>query len=82
MVNINLVPRVKLNSCYSSPLRQTRKTYISDTYKIAFVQAFINRLRNKVSRVDLLSSGYGFVITVADLENCVNFLNKSLFSFT
>lgn len=46
------------------------------------MQAFVNRLRNKVSRVDLLSSGYGFVITVSDLEDCVNFLNKSLFTFT
>ena len=67
VVNINLVPRVKLNNCYSSPLRQQKNTYISNSHKIAFIQSFINRLRNKVSRVDLLSSGYGFVITVADL---------------
>lgn len=73
---------MKLNSCFSSPLVVDRKNYISQQYKLSFVQAFINRLRNKVSRVDLLSSGYGFVITVSDLEDCVNFLNKSLFTFT
>ena len=44
-----------------------RKSYISQQYKLSFLQAFINRFRNKVSRVDLLSSGYGFVITVPDL---------------
>ena len=59
-----------------------RKSYISQQYKLSFLQAFINRFRNKVSRVDLLSSGYGFVITVPDLEDCVNYMNKLLFTFT
>lgn len=55
--------------------------------KVPFVQGFINLLRNKVNyslffedgiyykckvtRVDLLSSGFGFVISVNDLEDCV-----------
>ena len=56
-----------LISSYSSPLILDRKTFIGQQYKLAFAQAFINRFRNKVSRVDLLSSGYGFVITVPDL---------------
>jgi len=47
--------------------------------KIAFLQGFINKFRNKVSRVDLLSNGFGFVINVIDLEDCVSYLNKSLF---
>lgn len=29
----------------------------------------------------MLSSGYGFVITVPDLEDCVNYMNKLLFTF-
>ena len=82
IINTSLIPRVHLISSYSSPLITERKTYISQQYKLAFVQAFINRFRNKVSRVDLLSSGYGFVITVPDLEDCVNYLNKLLFTFT
>jgi hypothetical protein len=73
---------VHLISSYSSPLITERKTYISQQYKLSFLQAFINRFRNKVSRVDLLSSGYGFVITVPDLEDCVNYMNKLLFTFT
>lgn len=77
----SLIPRVHLISSYSSPLIIDRKSYISQQYKLAFLQAFINRFRNKVSRVDLLSSGYGFVITVPDLEDCVNFMNKLLFTF-
>lgn len=80
--NTSLIPRVHLISSFSSPLIIQRKTYISQQYKLAFVQAFINRFRNKVSRVDLLSSGYGFVITVPDLEDCVNYMNKLLFTFT
>lgn len=80
--NISNIPRVHLISSFSSPLIVDRKTYISQQYKLAFVQAFINRFRNKVSRVDLLSSGYGFVITVPDLEDCVNYMNKLLFNFT
>ena len=67
IVNASLIPRVHLISSYSSPLMVDRKTYISQQYKLSFLQAFINRFRNKVSRVDLLSSGYGFVITVPDL---------------
>jgi hypothetical protein len=73
---------VHLISSYSSPLIIERKSYISQQYKLSFLQAFINRFRNKVSRVDLLSSGYGFVITVPDLEDCVNYMNKLLFTFT
>jgi hypothetical protein len=79
--NLSLIPRVHLISAYSSPLITERKTYVSQQFKLAFVQAFINRFRNKVSRVDLLSAGYGFVITVPDLEDCVNFMNKLLFTF-
>ena len=82
IINTSLIPRVHLIAGYSSPLVIERKTYVSQQYKLAFVQAFINRFRNKVSRVDLLSSGYGFVITVPDLEDCVNFMNKLLFTFT
>jgi hypothetical protein len=82
IMNISLIPRVHLISSYSSPLITERKTYISQQYKLSFLQAFINRFRNKVSRVDLLSSGYGFVITVPDLEDCVNYMNKLLFTFT
>jgi hypothetical protein len=41
----------------------------------------LNRLRNKVSKVDLLSAGVGFVVSANDLEDCVNFLNKELLSF-
>ena len=82
IMNQSLIPRVHLIAGYSSPLLVERKTYISQQYKLAFVQAFINRFRNKVSRVDLLSSGYGFVITVPDLEDCVNFMNKLLYTFT
>lgn len=67
IMNPSLIPRVHLISSYSSPLMLDRKTYISQQYKLSFLQAFINRFRNKVSRVDLLSSGYGFVITVPDL---------------
>lgn len=81
IINTSLIPRVHLIASYSSPLVLERKTYISQQYKLAFAQAFINRFRNKVSRVDLLSSGYGFVITVPDLEDCVNFMNKLLFTF-
>jgi len=67
-----MLPRVKLNPCYSSPLFLDNKTrLIPHTAKIAFLQGFINRLRNKVSRVDLLSSGFGFVISVTDLEDCI-----------
>lgn len=65
--NSSLLPRVHIISAFSSPIILDRRSYISQQYKIAFVQAFINRFRNKVSRVDLLSSGYGFVITVPDL---------------
>lgn len=82
IINTSLIPRVHLISSYSSPLITDRKTYISQQYKLSFLQAFINRFRNKVSRVDLLSSGYGFVITVPDLEDCVNYMNKLLFTFT
>ena len=82
IINASLIPRVHLISSYSSPLIMERKTYISQQYKLSFLQAFINRFRNKVSRVDLLSSGYGFVITVPDLEDCVNYMNKLLFTFT
>ena len=67
IANPSLIPRVHLISSYSSPLMIDRKTYSSQQYKLSFLQAFINRFRNKVSRVDLLSSGYGFVITVPDL---------------
>lgn len=49
--------------------------------KLSFIQGFLNRLRNKASKVDLLSSGVGFVISAGDLEDCANFLNKELFSF-
>jgi hypothetical protein len=82
IVNASLIPRVHLISSYSSPLVVDRKSYISQQYKLSFLQAFINRFRNKVSRVDLLSSGYGFVITVPDLEDCVNYVNKLLFTFS
>lgn len=82
IINASLIPRVHLISSYSSPLMVDRKSYISQQYKLSFLQAFINRFRNKVSRVDLLSSGYGFIITVPDLEDCVNYLNKLLFTFT
>ena len=58
---------MRLVPCLSSPLINDRKNYISAKYRLAFVQAFINRLKNKISRVDLLSSGFGFVITVNDL---------------
>lgn len=34
-----------------------------------------------MSKVDLLSSGVGFVISSNDLEDCINYLNKELYSF-
>lgn len=55
---------------------------IPNQAKLAFLQAFVNRFRNKVSRVDLLSSGSGFVITINDLEDCVNYLHRSLYQFS
>ena len=67
MVNIGLVPRVKLNPSFNCALIINKKNYIGAQYRLAFVQSFINRLRNKISRVDLLSSGFGFVVTVNDL---------------
>jgi hypothetical protein len=78
-----LLPRVKLNPCYSSPLiGDSKSASIPSIAKVAFLYSFINRLRNKVSRVDLLSSGFGFVVAVNDLEDCVNYLTKSLFNFS
>lgn len=54
---------------------------IQSEVKVSFLQAFVNRLRNKVSKVDLLSSGTGFLITTNDLEDCVNSLHRSLYQF-
>lgn len=66
-----------MNPSFTSPLFLDSKTsYIPTVAKLAFLHGFINRLRNKVSRVDLLSSGCGFVISAADLEDCINYLNK------
>lgn len=48
---------------------------------MAFLQGFLNRFRNKASRVDILSSGFGFVISVLDLEDSINYLNKNLQNF-
>lgn len=77
-----MLPRSKLNPFFSSPLYlDTRNPQLPVVAKIAFIQGFINKLRNKVQRVDLLSNGFGFVINAVDLEECVNYLNKGLVGF-
>jgi hypothetical protein len=58
-----------------------RRIQLPGQVKLSFIQGFLNRLRNKASKVDLLSSGIGFVISAADLEDCANYLNKELFAF-
>ncbi|KAL4500564.1 hypothetical protein ABPG72_002988 [Tetrahymena utriculariae] len=74
--------KVQANPCFSSPLYVDQKQIIIPIVtKVSYVQSFINRLRNKVSRVDLLSSGFGFVISVNDLEDCIQYLNKAIQQF-
>ncbi|KRX03787.1 Thioredoxin-like fold [Pseudocohnilembus persalinus] len=73
-----LPTNIKLNPCFSSPLYTDQKDQLCQIAKVSFLQGFVNRIRNKSSRVDLLSSGFGFVIAVSDLEDCMNFLNKNL----
>ena len=34
-----------------------------------------------MTKVDLLSSGSGYLISATDLDDCVNYLNKELISF-
>lgn len=76
------MPRVKFHSCFSSPLLVDKENkQIPSSLKLAFIQSFLNRLKNKVSKVDLISSGVGYLITAVDLEDSVNFLNKELISF-
>lgn len=54
--------QVKVNPCFNNILFiDSKDSEIPNMAKVSFVQGFLNRLRNKVSRVDLISSGFGFV---------------------
>ena len=76
-----LVPKIKLNPFLSSPLCLTNY-FIPHTTKIAFVQSFLNRLRNKVMQVELIDNEFGFLVKARDLEECVQFLCKSFINFS
>ena len=47
--------------------------------KVHMVQAFINRLRNRATKVNLLSSGPGYIIAANDLDECLAKLTKHIF---
>jgi hypothetical protein len=48
-----IVPKVKINAFLSSPLN-VDKYFLPHTSKLAYVQAFLNKLRNKVLQVELI----------------------------
>ena len=75
--DINAILKVNLNPCFTSP-SDIQSYQINQQVKAAFIQAFINRLKNKLAKVQLLSSEMGYVLTVADLEDSLNFLNSSI----
>lgn len=76
-----IVPKVKINTFLSSPLN-VDKYFLPHTSKLAYVQAFLNRLRNKVLQVELIDEEFGFLIKTKDLEECVSFLCKSFLGFS
>ena len=70
------MPRVKFIQTF-----QSTQTNIPASLKVSFIQSFLNRLKNKASLVELLSSGLGYVISSLDLEDSLNMLNRELFNF-
>ncbi|CAK87378.1 unnamed protein product (macronuclear) [Paramecium tetraurelia] len=74
------IPRVKFIQSLQSTLSQ-KSGEIHSALKIAFIQGFLNRLRNKSIQTNLLVSGMGYSISSQDIEDCLNILNRDLYTF-
>ncbi|CAD8186962.1 unnamed protein product [Paramecium pentaurelia] len=74
------IPRVKFINSLQSTLSQ-KNGEIHNALKISFIQGFLNRLRNKSIQTNLLVSGMGYSISSQDIEDCLNILNRDLYTF-
>ena len=67
------------STCYPTV---DKLAHLDITTKVAPMQKFLTKLRNRCTEVETLTSGPGYVFTVRDFNDCVQMLCRSLIKYS
>jgi hypothetical protein len=80
-LNTVLAPKVVLNPFLNSPLT-IDNYFFAGTLKLGYVDHFLNKLKNRAIMIELAEGGFGFLLKVVELDECVQALCKGLITFS
>ena len=76
-----LVPKIIINPYLESPL-QTNNHFFAASLKLSYLDHFLNKLKNRAIMVELAEGGFGFLLKVGELDECMQSLSKGIITFT
>jgi hypothetical protein len=80
-LNKVLVPKIVINPYLESPL-VLDNYFFAASLKLSYVDSFLNRLKNRAILVELTEGGFGYLLKVNELDECVQSLCKGVITFT
>jgi hypothetical protein len=80
-LNKVLVPKIIINPYLESPLILDNY-FFAASLKLSYVDSFLNRLKNRAIMVELAEGGFGFLLKINELDECIQGLCKGVITFT
>lgn len=80
-INKVLVPKIIINPFLESPLILDNY-FFAASLKLSYIDSFLNRLKNRAIMVELAEGGFGFLLKIPEIDDCVQSLCKGLITFT
>lgn len=80
-LNKVLVPKIIINPFLESPLI-IDNYFFAASLKLSYVDSFLNKLKNRAIMVELAEGGFGFLLKINELDECVQSLCKGVITFT
>ena len=75
------MPKIVINPFLESPLLPDNY-FFAASLKMSFLDSFLNKLKNRAIMVELAEGGFGFLLKIPELDDCVQNLCKSIISFS
>ena len=79
-LNKVLVPKIVINPYLESPLLLDNY-FFAASLKLSYVDSFLNKLKNRAILVELAEGGFGFLLKITELDECIQSLCKGLITF-
>lgn len=79
-LNKVLVPKIVINPYLESPLL-LENYFFAASLKLSYVDSFLNKLKNRAILVELAEGGFGFLLKITELDECIQSLCKGLITF-